>query len=68
MMRSISDTSKGRGRGRPSTGGQMQGIMLRMPAEQIAELDIWIAEQPDPKPTRPEAIRRILGAKLRSRT
>jgi hypothetical protein len=30
----------------------------------VAALDAWIASQPDPKPSRPEAIRRILAEKL----
>jgi hypothetical protein len=61
---SISDTQKKRGRGRPSTGGQMPGIMLRMPPDRIAEIDAWRAAQLDPKPSRPEAIRRLLAKAL----
>jgi hypothetical protein len=61
---SISDTQKKRGRGRPSTGGQMLGTMVRMPPDRIAELDAWRAAQPDPKPSRPEAIRRLLAKAL----
>jgi len=30
-----------------------------MPPAQLARLDEWIAAQPDPKPTRPEALRRL---------
>jgi hypothetical protein len=30
-----------------------------------AELDAWITTQPDPKPSRPEAIRRLVGVGLR---
>jgi hypothetical protein len=29
-------------------------------ADLLAELDAWIAQQPDPKPSRPEAIRRLV--------
>ncbi|ATP20400.1 hypothetical protein BV87_19805 [Sphingobium yanoikuyae] len=61
----IPDTSKKRKRGRPSTGGQMPGIMVRMPAGDVAELDAWIAVQPD-QPSRPEAIRRLMKAGLHS--
>jgi hypothetical protein len=32
-----------------------------------AELNAWIADQPDPKPSKPEAIRRLLGAALRKK-
>ena len=60
MASSISDTSKKRGRGRPSTGGQMPGVMVRMPPSDIASLDTWIAAQPEPRPSRPEAIRLAL--------
>lgn len=36
------------------------GIHLRLPPEELAKLDQWIATQPEPKPNRPEAIRRII--------
>jgi hypothetical protein len=29
-----------------------------------AELDAWIAQQPEPKPSKPEAIRRLLATAL----
>lgn len=32
----------------------------------MAALDQWIAGQPEPQPSRPEAIRRLLGDKLKS--
>jgi hypothetical protein len=35
-----------------------------MPRDLSSALDSWIASQPDPKPSRPEAIRRILAEKL----
>jgi hypothetical protein len=35
-----------------------------MPDSQLAALDAWIARQPEPRPTRPEAIRRILTEAL----
>lgn len=37
-------------------------INLRLPPDQLVRLDMWIASLPDPKPTRPEAIRRALEA------
>jgi len=37
---------------------------VRMQPDQIELLDGWIAEQDDPKPSRPEAVRRILKAAL----
>jgi len=49
--------------GRPATGiGTMIGV--RMQPDQLEELDGWIAKQDDPKPSRPEAVRRILKAAL----
>jgi hypothetical protein len=33
---------------------------LRLYPELEAALDAWIAQQPEPRPSRPEAIRRIL--------
>jgi hypothetical protein len=55
---SIPDSEK-RGRGRPKTGiGRTIG--LRLYTDEEAALDAWIARQPEPKPSRPEAIRRIL--------
>lgn len=42
----------------------MPGIMVRMPPNRIADLDAWRAAQPYPKPSRPEAIRRLLEKAL----
>lgn len=47
------------GRGRPSTGGRRDGVLVRFEREQIDALDAWIARQPAP-PSRPEAIRRLV--------
>jgi hypothetical protein len=56
-----------RGRGRPKTGiGKVIG--LRLYAQQEAQLDAWIETQPEPKPSKPEAIRRLLGEALGSPT
>jgi hypothetical protein len=50
--------------GRPPTGiGPVVGVRLYPDIEEA--LDAWIAQQPDPKPSKPEAIRRILRAALR---
>lgn len=53
-MTSIADSRKKRGR--PVTGIG-SSIGLRLYPELDAGLDAWIAQQPDPKPSRPEAIR-----------
>ena len=43
--------------GRPKVGATP--LSVRMPPEELAALDTWIATQPDPKPSRPEAMRRL---------
>jgi cytochrome c553 len=49
--------------GRPPTGIG-KSIGLRLYADQEAKLDAWIEAQPEPKPSKPEAIRRLLGEAL----
>lgn len=61
MTSSIPDTPKSRGR--PSTGGRKTGIMVRIPDDELAALDEW-REQQSPEPSRPEAIRRLVGKAL----
>jgi hypothetical protein len=51
-------------RGRPAIGAG-EPVVVRMRPEQIKALDAWIVSQPDPKPSRPEAVRRLLDARLR---
>lgn len=59
MTDAISGTRK---RGRPATGAI--SVHLRIEPAQLELIDAWIAKQPDPKPSRPEALRRLaaLGA------
>jgi hypothetical protein len=66
MAKSIVDTPKKRGRGRPPTGGRREGVMVRLDPSQFEALDGWSAKQ-KPKPSRPEAIRRLveLGLKVK---
>jgi hypothetical protein len=40
-------------------------VTVRLLPDQLARLDAWIASLPDPKPTRPEAIRRALEVVMR---
>ena len=61
MAGTISNIEK-RGRGRPRT--EATPIMLRLQPDQLAALDAWIAAQPNPRPSRPEAVRTILKEKL----
>ena len=64
-MSSIAGTNKSRGRGRPVVNST--AINLRLPPGQLAPLDAWIADQPDPKPSRPEAIREALAEHLKAK-
>ena len=57
------EKSLGKKRGRPPIGPGLQINTMFRP-ETVAAIDAWIATQPDPKPTRPEAIRRLLTAAL----
>jgi hypothetical protein len=61
MDQSTNDT-KNRG-GRPRTGIG-KPIMVRLQPDQLAILDKWISRQADPKPSRPEAIRKLLAQAL----
>jgi hypothetical protein len=63
MAKSIVDIkNRKRGVGRPKTGiGPI--IALRLYPDMQAELEAWIAAQDD-QPSRPEAIRRLLGQAL----
>jgi hypothetical protein len=59
-MRSIADSRK---RGRPPTGiGKAIGLRLYPDLE--ARIDRWIKDQPSPKPSKPEAIRRLVEQAL----
>lgn len=65
MRNSIRDIPKKRGR--PKTTGRGEGILIRLHAPQLVVLDSWIARQSD-SPSRPEAIRRIVGRALGGRS
>jgi hypothetical protein len=58
MATSIQDIPKKRGR--PKTTGRGAGLMVRMQEADLAALDAWIERHPEPKPSRPEAIRRLV--------
>ena len=58
-MSTAIDVNKKRSRGRPRTGiGPVVGVRLHPALD--AALDKWILEQPEPRPTRPHAIRQLL--------
>ena len=62
-MTSIGGNIKKR-RGRPFAG--TTPIHVRLTAPQLSALDAWIAEQPEPRPSRPEAMRRAATEHLRA--
>ena len=48
-----------RSRGRPAAMGKGTPLMVHLQPDQLEALDAYIDRQPDPKPSRPEAIRRV---------
>lgn len=52
-------------RGRPRIDATP--VNVRLPPEQLAPLDAWIADHPEPKPTRPEALREALAEHLKAK-
>jgi hypothetical protein len=64
MAKSIMDIPK-RKRGRPSTGGRREGVLVRLEPAQFKALDSWIAKQDAPL-TRPEAIRAMIAAEIKT--
>lgn len=63
-MSAISDIRKPirKPRGRPRVDAKP--LTVRVPPEELAALDAWIARQPEPKPSRPEALRRLAAKGL----
>jgi hypothetical protein len=51
-------------RGPPATG-KGTPIVVRMQPDQLAALNAWIARHPEPQPSRPEAIRRLVEKGLK---
>jgi len=65
MVSSISSTEKRASRGRPRTDPVAQHFT--MPRELSIALDAFAADQPEPAPSRPETIRRVLADHLRAK-
>ena len=55
MMASSINNIEKKGRGRPATDATP--VLVRVQRPDMNALDQWIDRQPDPKPSRPEAIR-----------
>lgn len=49
--------NRGRPRGEPTS-------VVRLPDSLLTEVDAWISRQPEPRPSRPEGIRRLLADAL----
>jgi hypothetical protein len=45
--------------------GPITPVQVKLVADQVERLDWWIGELPEPKPTRAEAIRRLIDLGLR---
>ena len=56
------DSAKKSKRGRPSVDSE--AVNVRFERQTLTRIDAWVAAQPDPKPTRPEAVRRLLEKAL----
>jgi hypothetical protein len=52
---------------RPETTGQSEGLPTRVDPEEISKVDAWINAQPEPKPSRSEAVRRLIDLGLQPR-
>ena len=50
----------------PVPTGKGQPIVVRTQPDLLSALDRWIARHPEPKPSRPEAVRRVLVEHLTS--
>lgn len=44
-----------------------KGVHVSLPPEQLASIDAWVDAQPKPKPSRPEAIRRLVEEALKAK-
>ena len=57
----MAETEKTKG-GRPRVDATP--VTVRLPPANLSDLDAYIAAQPEPRPSRPEAIRRLLAEAL----
>jgi hypothetical protein len=65
MAKSVKDIPK-KQRGRPSTGGRREGVLVRLDPAQFEALDGWIKKHD--VESRPEAIRRLVELGLKAKT
>jgi hypothetical protein len=64
MNQSTRDITKRERRPRPKGTGTPIVVRVQPPA--LDALDAWIARQPEPKPSRPEAVRRLVDRGLKA--
>jgi len=48
----------------PAPTGKGTPVMVRLQPDMLSEVDAFIERQPDPKPSRPEAVRRLAAEGL----
>ena len=48
----------------PAPTGKGQQVVVRFQPDALAQLDAWIALTAEPKPSRPEAVRRLVAERL----
>ncbi|MCJ2070657.1 hypothetical protein MKK75_17980 [Methylobacterium sp. J-030] len=60
VLMATQETLQPKKRRGPKPTGQGVPIQVRLQPDSLLPLDAWIAAQPDPKPSRPEAIRHAL--------
>ena len=62
MVKATRDITKKKRAAQPGTP-----VLVRLQPDQLAALDRWIDAQSKPKPSRPEALRRLLGEAISGR-
>jgi hypothetical protein len=65
MAKSIVSNIRKKTIGRPRVDATP--VMVRMPPDELAVLDTWIKGKPLPRPSRPEAIRRLVELGLKAK-
>jgi hypothetical protein len=67
---SLAENYDGKGRqlpGRSPRRGLQEPIIVSQDPIELGSLEVWIADQPDPKPSREEAARRLIAPALASK-
>ena len=67
VLMATQETLQPKKRRGPKPTGQGVPIQVRLHPEGLQPLDAWISDHPDPKPSRPEAIREALTEHLKAK-